>query len=506
MRRLVPAAVVLFSLVSLGCSGWLTPRVLHELQVDSDVCGNFEVTVDAEAGGRALDLLVDGEVVETFRVDGRQVFHWLGSGAPGSAHTVSARFSSKNAQTASVTVLPVDNAVTLEAATPYLYAGHGDQLLLSVSDACAPSVAPSWEVRVGTETLTGSMLPSARTVAIPLPDGLVAGEVTAYSRVTLSPYNTESDAVRLFLDPPCADDDGDGLSTCDGDCDDGDATIGTCAPSDDRDGDGVLHPSAGGTDCNDAHSSVHPGAVDVVDADGDGFGVLDGRDDDCDGVVDNGLQRGDCDDSNARVSPGLAEQPSPNGLDDNCDGRIDEGTRVYDDDGDGYSEDEGDCNDADASMSPASPELADCRDNNCNQLIDEGVEPVAVDDSYEANDTQETATSLSTRRNRFTQSLELVTRDANDEEWFHFWSSDGPFDSWGINATMTQGPEQSRIELVLRNSSGAVMSRRTVTGDGQAVSLSGRGMSNDSGYYYLQVRSLVQPHDYCPVTIRLTGR
>ena len=43
-----------------------------------------------------------------------------------------------------------------------------------------------------------------------------------------------------------------------------------------------------------------------------------------------------------------------------------------DDDGDGYSEEEGDCNDADPNLSPDATELADQIDNNCNGLIDDG--------------------------------------------------------------------------------------------------------------------------------------
>jgi len=44
-----------------------------------------------------------------------------------------------------------------------------------------------------------------------------------------------------------------------------------------------------------------------------------------------------------------------------------------DDDGDGYTENEGDCNDTDAAINPGGTEVCDYIDNNCNGAIDEGV-------------------------------------------------------------------------------------------------------------------------------------
>ena len=71
-----------------------------------------------------------------------------------------------------------------------------------------------------------------------------------------------------------------------------------------------------------------PGADnDSCDQDGDGFSI----------------GQGDCDDDDANVFPGQTE--TLNGIDDNCDGDTDEGTADFDDDGDGFSENQGDCDD-----------------------------------------------------------------------------------------------------------------------------------------------------------------
>ena len=90
-------------------------------------------------------------------------------------------------------------------------------------------------------------------------------------------------------------------------------------------------------------------------------------DDDADGYSE---LAGDCDDANAFVSPYATEVV--NGLDDNCDGRIDEGSGWYDDDGDGYAEEEGDCDDADADVHPGAVETDNDRDDDCDGLVDNG--------------------------------------------------------------------------------------------------------------------------------------
>ena len=70
-------------------------------------------------------------------------------------------------------------------------------------------------------------------------------------------------------------------------------------------------------------------------------------DDDGDGFSE---EEGDCNDDNSAVYPGAVE--AANGVDDDCDGVIDEGSDAFDDDGDGYTELGGDCDDDDPLVSP----------------------------------------------------------------------------------------------------------------------------------------------------------
>jgi len=91
------------------------------------------------------------------------------------------------------------------------------------------------------------------------------------------------------------------------------------------------------------------------------------RDDDGDGYTPN---EGDCDDTDPEVHPGHEEEP--NGTDDDCDGDVDEGTALYDDDGDGWTEQDGDCDDGEENTYPDAPELGDGLDNDCDGQVDEG--------------------------------------------------------------------------------------------------------------------------------------
>jgi hypothetical protein len=184
------------------------------------------------------------------------------------------------------------------------------------------------------------------------------------------------------------DEDGDGVTSCAGDCNDDDARIGPGNDEDwdevDQDCDGVIDEGTWGGDddgdsfseadgdCNDADDAVNPNAEEVEN----------GIDDNCDGAIDNGTGSddsdgdgvawwaGDCDDDYADAYPGAPELEDY--VDNDCDGKVDEGTDYADDDGDGYTELDGDCDDTDSGVKPGAAESEDGVDNDCDSTVDEG--------------------------------------------------------------------------------------------------------------------------------------
>ena len=159
-----------------------------------------------------------------------------------------------------------------------------------------------------------------------------------------------------------ADEDGDGVSVADGDCDDGNASVypgadelcdgldndcNSSVPDDEADDDYDGYRVCD-NDCDDDDGSVNPGATEACDdkdTDCDGINA-DNEDGDGDGLT---VCEGDCDDTEALRSPDL-DEICDDLLDNDCDGGVDD----IDVDMDGHSAcgEVPDCNDSDANAYP----------------------------------------------------------------------------------------------------------------------------------------------------------
>jgi len=116
---------------------------------------------------------------------------------------------------------------------------------------------------------------------------------------------------------------------------------------------------------------------DAADDDGsDDDASDDDADDDSSPTDEDGdgwtVEDGDCDDHNSAVNPDAEEVVD--GVDNDCDGFVDEGTDTFDDDGDGWSEADGDCDDNNPWISPEAEETVNGIDDDCDGIIDNDTE------------------------------------------------------------------------------------------------------------------------------------
>jgi hypothetical protein len=150
--------------------------------------------------------------------------------------------------------------------------------------------------------------------------------------------------------------------------------------SNDFDNDGVTENEG---DCNDKESAIHPGADEIcgdgIDQDCNGKDLAcstdpNDIDNDKDGFTEN---QNDCDDNNSDIHPD-AKEVCGDGIDQDCNGKdlaCSADPNDIDNDKDGFTENQNDCNDENPNINPDAKEICDDSiDQNCNGEINEGCE------------------------------------------------------------------------------------------------------------------------------------
>lgn len=204
------------------------------------------------------------------------------------------------------------------------------------------------------------------------------GKLSATLALISNDPDSPSLEVSLSGEGDSPDADGDGYTVAEGDCNDKDDTIN---PGVDELCDGIDN------NCESGEDDALDAPTWYVDDDGDGYGDPTNRKKEvaCEapartGWADNNL---DCNDDLAEQSPDAEE--ICDSIDNNCDAQVDEGfdspddnddvADCFDADGDGYSGDEGDCDDTNAQVYPGAVEVFNDIDDNCDGRTDEDTPP-----------------------------------------------------------------------------------------------------------------------------------
>jgi hypothetical protein len=177
-----------------------------------------------------------------------------------------------------------------------------------------------------------------------------------------------------------------------------------------------------------------------------------------------------------------------------------------DDDGDGYTENGGDCDDADPRANPGATDICDDADNDCSGGVNDGDW-----DSYERNETLGTAYDCGEVDVSYGWSASALTlsgltlSDESDEDWFRWDAVDEWWDNVTIAVSVTGLPRGGTYVVELYDGDGNIVDSASGSGS-LSVAYAGSEFDTDEDDWTLRVYAASWPSGTCSSTYTVVIR
>jgi len=177
-----------------------------------------------------------------------------------------------------------------------------------------------------------------------------------------------------------------------------------------------------------------------------------------------------------------------------------------DDDGDGYSENGGDCDDADPTANPDVSDLCDGMDNDCSGYVND-----PFWDTYEQNDSFGAPYTCGEVDEAFGWSNSTLTlsgltlSDADDEDWFAWDADDEIWDNITISVAVTGLDARGTYVVELYDGDGNIVDSDAGSG-ALSMSYSGDLFDDDEDNWSVRVYASSWPSNSCSSTFNITIR